>query len=125
LAKQDKFLWVATMDKMLSCYSAKGKRTAALVLTEDIVDMICISIKRAKVNHVLLVALASGEIRMYKDNKVYYSFNVEKPIMALRFGPYGREQNSLIIIHGKGALTIKILKRLVDTPGTRCAISYP
>lgn len=33
----------------------------------------------------------------------------------MRFGPYGREENSLIIIHGlTGAMTIKILKRLFD-----------
>ena len=40
---------------------------------------------------------------------------VEKPVMAMRYGAYGREDNSLVIIHGAtGAMTIKILKRLFD-----------
>ena len=35
--------------------------------------------------------------------------------MAMRYGAYGREDNSLVIIHGAtGAMTIKILKRLFD-----------
>ena len=106
------------MDKMLSCYSVKGKRTAVLTLNEDVVDMISISVKRAKVNHILMVALATGEIRMYKENKMFYTFTVEKPVMALRFGAYGREQSSLVIVHGKGALTFKILKRLADFDGS-------
>jgi hypothetical protein len=40
---------------------------------------------------------------------------VEGPVTALRFGQYGREDSTLIIVHGKaGSMTIKILKRLAD-----------
>lgn len=40
---------------------------------------------------------------------------MEKPIQAMRFGLFGREENSLILIHGPtGALSIRILKRLFD-----------
>lgn len=117
MTRQDKFTWVATMDKLLSCYSLKGKRTSTIVLNEDVADLACISIKRAKTNYMLLVALASGEIRMYKESKVFFTFSVEAPVMAMRFGAYGRETNSLVIAHGKGALTFKILKRLADLDG--------
>lgn len=114
MARQDKFTWVATMDKLLSCYTLKGKRTSTIVLNEDVSDLACISVKRAKTNYLLLVALASGEIRMYKESKIFHTFSVEAPVMALRFGSYGREANSLVVVHGKGALTFKILKRLAD-----------
>lgn len=114
MAKQDKFIWVATMDKQLVCYSVKGKRTSTIVMNDDIVDVTCINIRKARTVSVLLVALASGEVRIYKDNKVFHSFCVEKPITALCFGPYGREENSLVIAHGQGSLTFKILKRKID-----------
>jgi hypothetical protein len=46
---------------------------------------------------------------------MYTVYIVDSPIMAMRFGPYGREDNSLVIIHGvSGSMTIKILKRLFD-----------
>jgi len=118
MTRQDKLTWVATMDKLLSCYSVKGKRTATIVLNEDVADMTCISVKRAKTNFLLLVALASGEIRMYKESRIFHTFRVEAPVTALRFGPYGREASSLVIVHGNGALTFKILKRLADLDGS-------
>ena len=101
MTRQDKFIWVATMDKQLVCYSLKGKRTSTIVLNDDVVDVTCISIRKAKTSNILLVALSSGEVRIYKDNKMFHSFFVEKPITALRFGPYGREENSLVIAHGQ------------------------
>lgn len=117
MAKQEKFLWVATMDRLVSCYSFKGKRTASILCTEDIVDIHCLAVKRSKTNYLLLVALSTGEIRMYKEAKVLHSFMVEKPIMGMKFGTYGREENSLVIAHGAGSLTFKILKRLADFDG--------
>ena len=53
-------------------------------------------------------------MRMYHDNKMLYKFNVEKPVHAIRFGLYGREDNTLVIVHGRGgAITIKIMRRSV------------
>lgn len=53
---------------------------------------------------------------MYHDNKLMYKFNIEKPIHALRFGLYGREDNTLVIVHGRGgAVTIKIMRRSVSS----------
>lgn len=51
---------------------------------------------------------------MYNENKILHKFSVEKPVMAIRFGVYGREDNTLALIHGKGgAITIKIMRRSV------------
>lgn len=52
---------------------------------------------------------------MYQGSTLLHSFTVERPVVALRFGFYGREDNSLVIVHGKGsAVTIKILRRTVS-----------
>jgi hypothetical protein len=51
---------------------------------------------------------------MYHENRVLHKFLVEKPVMAVRFGVYGREDNTLALVHGKGgAITIKIMRRTV------------
>lgn len=114
VARQDKNLWVATMEKSVSCYSNRGKRLKGIVMNEDIADLAVMSLKRAKVNYLLLVALVSGELCMYRDLTMIYSFKVEKPITALCYGLYGREENSLIVIHGQGAITIKMWRRTAE-----------
>jgi Bardet-Biedl syndrome 1 protein len=114
IAKQDKFLWVATMERTVTCYSNRGKRLKGLVLSEEISEMCVMALKRSKVNYVLLIALASGELCMYKDLTKIYSFNVEKPVVALCYGTYGREENSLIVVHAQGALTIKMWRRTAE-----------
>ena len=42
-----------------------------------------------------------GEMRLFKEGLLVYTFSMEKPISALRFGPYGREESSLICVHGQ------------------------
>jgi hypothetical protein len=41
-------------------------------------------------------------------------FSVEKPVLAMRFGPYGREEHCLVLVHGRGAITVKMWKRTAD-----------
>mmetsp|Transcript_15923 Transcript_15923/g.35247 ORF Transcript_15923/g.35247 Transcript_15923/m.35247 type:complete len:481 (+) Transcript_15923:78-1520(+) len=112
--RQDKALWVATMDKSISCYSSKGKRIKGIVLNEDISELCVMALKRAKASFLLLVALATGELCIYRELHRVYSFKVDAPITALCYGSYGREENSLIIVNGQGSLTIKMWKRAAD-----------
>lgn len=114
ITKQDKNLWVATMDKMISCYSVRGKRIKCIVLNDDIIDISNMVLKKSKASNLLVVALATGYVQFYNDGSMIYSFSVEKPLIALKFGPYGREDNAMILIHGKGSLSIKIWKRTAD-----------
>ena len=101
MTRQDKHLWVASMDKTVVCYTSRGKRKNSIQFKEDICDICVIAVKRAKVSHLLLVALATGEIRMFRESSVVYSFNVEAPAIALHYGSYGREDSTLIILHGR------------------------
>lgn len=114
IARQEKLLWVATMDKTVACYTVRGKKTKTLVMPEDVVEIATLPVKRAKVSHLLIVALANGEIRLYREGLMIHSLMVERPVMAIRVGPYGREDNSFAIVHGKGSLTIKMWRRTAD-----------
>lgn len=61
------------------------------------------------------------QVRMYQGSTLLHSFTVERPVVSLRFGFYGREDNSLVIVHGKGSsITIKMLRRTVSV----CAPSF-
>ena len=111
LVQQDNLLWVGTTNRKITCYTTRGKIQRSIAVGSDIVDLSILSIRSAKTSKLLLAALANGEIHMYKEGACVHTFQVEKPITGLRFGQYGREDNTLCILHGKGALTIKIWKR--------------
>jgi Bardet-Biedl syndrome 1 protein len=113
------------MDRLISSYTVKGKRVNTITLNEDITDICTITIKRTKLSEVLMVALASGELRLYRGTTVIHSFVVQRPVIALRFGHYGREENSLIIVHGRGSLTIKIWRRTADIDAAVNVIGAP
>jgi hypothetical protein len=56
-------VWVATMDRMISCFTIRGKRTTGLqILDDDVTDMCVLPIKRMQLANALLVVLASGEV---------------------------------------------------------------
>ena len=114
MAKQEKLLWIATMDRMVCCYSQRGKRIKSIVLTEDVSEITVLSIKRSKINYLLIIAQTNGLIRLFKEGISIMNISIKSPIIAMRYGSYGREENSLIIIHGNHELSIKIWKRTVD-----------
>jgi Bardet-Biedl syndrome 1 protein len=120
MIKQDKLLWIALMDRSIACYSTRGKRMKSLLLQEDIQEIAMLHLKKAKLNAILLIALATGEILLCKPETIqpFYSIKVEAPINAMITGYYGREEHSMILIHGNqqkmGSLTIKMWKRTVD-----------
>lgn len=114
VVKQDKSLWIACMDRSVTCYSAKGKRLKGMYLAQDIAEMTIMSLKKAQINHLLLIALTSGEIGLYRELTCIHSFKVDSPILTMIYGLYGREENSLIIVHGNGALTIKMWRRTAE-----------
>lgn len=113
--RQDKALWVATMDRQVTCYSNRGKRLKGVVLNEDIAELCILGLRRAKVNYLLVVALVTGELCLYKDLTQIYSFKVDPPVTAMCYGMYGREEHSLVVVHGQhGALTVKMWRRAAD-----------
>lgn len=111
MAQQENLLWVATTNRKITCYTTRGKVQRTISVPSDVVDITMVSILQASKTHLLLVALVNGEVRLYKEGALVHLFAVEKPITGIRFGQYGREDNTLCILHGRGSLTIKIWKR--------------
>ena len=90
----DKSVWVACNDRTVNCYTFRGKRILGITISDaDIVDLAVLAVKKAKIAYCLLVALSDGEIRMYKETTVIYSFKVDAPVISLLFGQYGKSIN--------------------------------
>ena len=48
---------------------------------------------------------------MYNDKHLVSVHNSHDPVMGVRFGRFGREENTMVMTHASGALGIKILPR--------------
>ena len=69
----------------------------------------------------LLVALLTGEVRLYNENVLVATLHLGEPLTALRFGSYGREESALVTVGTSGASPSNA------TPPVPChpAIPYP
>ena len=69
----------------------------------------------------LLVALLTGEVRLYNENVLVATLHLGEPLTALRFGSYGREESALVTVGTSGESPSNA------TPPVHChpAIPYP
>ena len=121
LAQQDTLLWISTMDNKICSYTTRGQKQREILLDSPLVDMCMLSFagggaRGGNHDHALLaVALSNGQVKLYKNSRCVDTISVEAPIKAMRFGRYGREDNSLALIHGlNGSLSVKIWRRRND-----------
>jgi Bardet-Biedl syndrome 1 protein len=116
MARQDKHLWVADMERRLASFTVRGKRTKGLTTKDDIRDLLVAPVNKGKTGTVLLVGLADGCVSMYTTElELIHSFQVERPVVCMRFGSYGREECALVIIHGQSSsITTMVMRRLAD-----------
>jgi len=54
------------------------------------------------------VALKNCEVRVYREKQLMEVLPIIGEVSAMRFGKFGREDNSLIIIDTAGQLTVKV-----------------
>jgi len=67
--------------------------------------------KRTKNINAILVALITGEIRMYNDKFLITSIKTDDIIMGMKFGIFGREEGSLVINFKSGGISVKMVQR--------------
>jgi len=117
----EKSMLVGCMDGVIHSFHFKGKKNYSIYCPEPICSMELLSLTRIKSQRALLVALNNGEIRLYNKKHLLHTLLPEvsqgvyqESVTAMRFGPYGREEASLILAYKSGALTIKMLQRQAD-----------
>jgi Bardet-Biedl syndrome 1 protein len=99
------------MDNVIHSFHFKGKKNYSIYLPEPITTMCMLSMSRIRDTKALVVALSNGEVRLYNKKHLVSTLKSQDVVTAMRFGPYGREEASLILCYKSGALAIKMLQR--------------
>ena len=116
---------VGCMSNTVHAFSLRGKKSYSIYLPAPIVNMELLSISRSRVAKALLVAMSTGEVRLYAEKHLLAQLRINEPVTACRFGCYGREEGCLAVIGASGSLTIKILQRTTRFDATSAAVGPP
>lgn len=111
LVQLEKSIVIASMSRKLTSYHLKGKKNWSLTMSDDIVALEAFSLRRTKDTRGVLVALRNGEVTLYNEKVKVCTLSTETVLTGMRFGQYGREEASLVLVQKSGALSLKILKR--------------
>ena len=118
IARIDKYIYVTTMDAHLICYHVKGRKVFSLVLPAPATNLGVVKLSRNRVIEALIVSLANGEVRLYNHKTLVHSMTLDDTVAAMRWGQFGREQNSCAFIGRNGSLTLKMMSRQADLEKT-------
>lgn len=125
LVTVDRHIYVSTADAHVHCYLAKGRRVCALRMPAAVTNLELFVVRGPCAAHIVLVALASGEIRGYRDQALVDVLRVGEPIVALACGAYGRQDNALVAVTRSGALLVKMLPRIAALKAASRACGPP
>ncbi|KAH3761989.1 BBS1 protein [Pelomyxa schiedti] len=108
-----KYIFVGCMNDVVYAFQLRGRKSLALVMPCAIS---CLEILHHQItsSKALLVALSNGEVRVYSDVSKTLLSTIQMPsaVTAMRYGQYGRENGTLVLITESGALYVKILSRV-------------
>ncbi|CAG0880955.1 unnamed protein product [Cyprideis torosa] len=101
------------MDNSVRCYSLQGvyvwhDNLPASPLASELIHI------EAKGLLLVAIALENSQIRIYSNHTLVDGFQTPEPVVALKFGRYGREDNTLALVTRGGSLLIKILRRTAN-----------
>eukprot|EP00741_Cyanophora_paradoxa_P005276 tig00000865_g5115.t1 len=114
LVRTYKSIVVGCMGGVMHSYHIKGKKNFSVYLPSSITNMELLSISSQRNVKAVLVALASGEVRLYNEKHLVSVLQTHDAVMGMRFGRYGREEASLVLSFKSGAISIKMLPRLAN-----------
>lgn len=115
---------VGTMNDTLSCYSNKGKCLWNVKLPSSIVAMESVEVMQLGL-HLVAVALSNAIVQLYQDKYLVDTIVSEDVVTGIKFGRFGREDNSLIMCMKGGGLSVRILKRTAQFEGQSAAALNP
>jgi Bardet-Biedl syndrome 1 protein len=114
LVREGKSIFVGTMGNQFHSFHIKGKKNFTVYLPAHITQMELLDMKGARKVQACVLALANGEVRVYNDKALVSTFDIKDEVTGLRYGKFGREDNTLILALKSGALSVKMLPRNVD-----------
>mmetsp|Transcript_16762 Transcript_16762/g.42090 ORF Transcript_16762/g.42090 Transcript_16762/m.42090 type:complete len:590 (-) Transcript_16762:163-1932(-) len=126
LLRIHKSIIIGCMTNVIHSYHIKGKKNWSVYLPAPILSMELLSTGNLGRNtRCIMVGLANGELRVYNEKTLVSILKADDNVLGMAFGKYGREDNTLILAHRSGALSIKILPRRVDLEATSANTGPP
>lgn len=114
LIRTDKSIIVGTMDACYHSYHPQGKKNFTIKLPAHITCMEYFDCSRTKNFRGTTIALKNGEVRLYNEKNLIHLFRYPENIFGIKFGKFGREDETLILITESGSLIVKVLQRNVN-----------
>lgn len=100
-----------TMSKHLMHFSLRGLRVASLPMPSTVVALAPMMPDTARQSRSIVVGLANNEVRVYTGKTLINRMPVPQPVLGLRVGRYGTEDNCLCISFKSGVVTVLMLPR--------------
>ncbi|KAG5467005.1 hypothetical protein LSCM1_01183 [Leishmania martiniquensis] len=114
IARCDNLIAVATTANTLSYYNLKGKKQQSIFLPCSISCLSTITDAVSGEARGLVVALSSGEIRVYVGTQLHHVSLAYGTVTAMMFGRYGRADGALVLVLQNGSLVVELLHRGVN-----------
>ena len=126
VVRVEKSIIVACMDKVVHSFHIKGKKQYSTYLPGKVTNLEAVQVQRVRIFSGYLVAIAPSddsfhsssaamvtEVRLYNDKgTLVHTLPMGGNIVtAMRFGPFHRESNTLVLACKTGSLLFKILRR--------------
>lgn len=112
MARTETHLFVASQDRKVTAYLPKGgKKAFTIPMPAHVTAMTRMLVRRERASDCVAIALEGGEVRVYNSNTLITVLQNPDTVIAMRFGQYGREANTLALVGSIGSLTFKMIKR--------------
>ena len=111
LTRYENLLAVGTMSNSLTYFHLKGKRHSTVYMSCAITNVTSMTNDTTRQAKAVVVALCTGEIRVYAGKSLLNKTQVYEPITAMKFGRYGREDATLVLVLKSGTIMLKMLPR--------------
>lgn len=114
IARYENQVAVATTTNALHFFHLKGKRQASVYMPAAITNLCSIGSSGSKQAKAVAVALTNGEVRVYAGKSLLNKTQVYDVVTGMKFGRYGREDATLVLVLKSGTIMLKMLPRTVS-----------
>lgn len=118
MVRTDNLLYVASLDSRITAYEPKGKKVFTLPQPSPITAMTRMQVRRDRGADCVAIALEGGSVRVYNQSILVTTLQCPDTIVGMRFGQYGREANTLVLVSRTGSLSFRMLKRTANMDGS-------
>ena len=111
LARYENLVAVATMNNALHFFHVKGRKHSSIYMPCPITNLCSTFNEQTRQCKAVVVALNNGEVRVYAGKSLLNTTQVYDEVSAIKFGRYGREDSTLVVVLKSGAVLLKMLPR--------------